>query len=117
VNADRIPASIALVASSGMRASRTCPMRDASRKSCGSVDVDQCCSAGGKKLLARSPQACGRRASPCEASDGRYTNGTRAPTGVYSNHLRHGSQGGEVGLIVGGRRNVLCRTAVQRQRI
>jgi hypothetical protein len=47
VNADRIPASIALVASSAMRPSTT-SLTTASWHSHGSVDVDQRCSAGEK---------------------------------------------------------------------
>ena len=89
VNADRIPASIALVASSGMRASTTCLMRDASRNSRGSVDVDQCRSAGGMELQARSPQAVSvGRACPASAS---VLRGMRSLTSVRCSKSRQQS--------------------------
>jgi hypothetical protein len=56
VNADRIPASIALVASSAMRPSTT-SLTTASWHSHGSVDVDQRCSGWRKDVRPRLMRA------------------------------------------------------------
>jgi hypothetical protein len=78
VNADRIPASIALVTSSAMRPSTT-SLTTGSWHSHGSVDVDQRCFAGGKDataprretLAVQGPKPSRRSAAPLRAGERR----------------------------------------------